>query len=400
MRGTLLLLLVLNSHDGVTPSGAVGDSENFALIFRHEMTLLAEQGGGAMHAVDSPDCRAQITSPTAGVLWTASYLIVQWRLCPMEEMATASIIIRVDGQEMTRGHPSAGRFTIHGIANGWHMVEVVAVDDQGTTLDVGGGMTMGFQVERGESLLGSMAKRVQAGEFARIDVVEQPRAAPAENESDQTDASSCSEAQDVTLVTAAINIGRRHGNITFEDDYIGNLRHILSLRCPVVIHLQERYLPLIEPFLHPRAMVRIKEIADLEGFKHAASIEALRTSDTWAGNKKMYNPAKMPHYNALVMSKLYWLADVSEDNPFDTEHFLWIDAGLCVRFVAQPLQLASVRPLLHRFLVYAMHYSYALGEDVHGFPQEAHVKFAGRGAEELLRGNIFGGTAAAVQANY
>ena len=63
---------------------------------------------------------------------------------------------------------------------------------------------------------------------------------------------------DITFVTAALDIGRRHGNISFEDDYIGNLRHILSLGVPLVIHLQSKHAPLIEPYLHARSIIRIK----------------------------------------------------------------------------------------------------------------------------------------------
>ena len=316
----------------------------------------------------------------------------------MEEMAATEVIVRIDGQQMTRGHPSAGRFTIHGIANGWHTVEVVVQGDQGT-MDLGEGMVVRFQVERGESLLGSMAKRVKLGEFSEIDA-RQPRNFSFSEMEGLKAASDvpCAKEQDFTLVTAAINIGRRHGNISFEDDYIGNLRHILSLGCAVVIHLQQEYVRMIEPFLHERASIRIKEIADLEAFKHAASIESLRTSHTWEGSKKAYNPAKMRHYNALVMSKVYWLAEVAREDPFETPRFLWIDAGLCVRFVQPPLDLGDALVSLDRFLVYSMHYDYSEGLDVHGFPQEAHFKFTGQAASQLLRGNILGGSVRAVEA--
>lgn len=309
----VLLLVVLCQRNDVLAAGAASDShqvQDFRALFVREVAAQ----GGALQAFDAPNCKSQITSPPANSLWTASYLIVQWRMCPMDQMSAASLVVRVDGHEMFRGHPSAARFTMHGIYNGWHTVEVVAHDYEGATLDFGD-MTRRFQVERGESLLGSMYKRVTAGEFGRIDVEH----AESENgdelkDDEQMRGEACSEVDDFTLVTAAINIGRRHGNISFEDDYIGNLRHILSLRCPTIIHLQERYVPLIEPFLHERAIISIKDIADLEAFKHAAAIEALRTSDTWAGSKKAYNPAKMQHYNALVMSKLYWLADVAGRN--------------------------------------------------------------------------------------
>jgi hypothetical protein len=48
----------------------------------------------------------------------------------------------------------------------------------------------------------------------------------------------CADGRDVTFVTAALDIGRRHGNVSFEEDYIGNVRHLLSLQCPIVLFLQ------------------------------------------------------------------------------------------------------------------------------------------------------------------
>ena len=35
---------------------------------------------------------------------------------------------------------------------------------------------------------------------------------------------------DVTFVTGALDIGRRHASHSFDDDYVQNLRHLLSLR--------------------------------------------------------------------------------------------------------------------------------------------------------------------------
>jgi hypothetical protein len=202
----LLLMLVCQRHD-VLAAGADSDShqgQDFRALFAREVAAQ----GGALQAFDSPNCKSHITSPPANSLWTASYLIVQWRMCPMEEMSAGSLIVRVDGQEMFRGHPGAARFTMHGIYNGWHTVEVVALDHEGVTLDVGD-MTRRFQVERGESLLGSMSKRVAAGEFGRIDVEHDEAEDEIDNNEDyatseQVGGVVCSEVEDFTLVTAAI----------------------------------------------------------------------------------------------------------------------------------------------------------------------------------------------------
>lgn len=67
----------------------------------------------------------------------------------------------------------------------------------------------------------------------------------------------------------------------------------------------------MEPFLHARAVVHTRDEDDLKKFKHFAAVERLRSSPEWRGFAKEGNPAKMPLYNALVMSKLYWLAEAS-----------------------------------------------------------------------------------------
>ncbi len=38
------------------------------------------------------------------------------------------------------------------------------------------------------------------------------------------------DAADVTLVTGALDIGRRHASHSFDDDYVQNLRHLLFLQ--------------------------------------------------------------------------------------------------------------------------------------------------------------------------
>ena len=123
---------------------------------------------------------------------------------------------------------------MHGIGNGPHTLEVVATDGAGSTLDLGPLLHLTFEVERGESLLGAMSKRVQAGDFRHLDSLSPP-AAMALNEEDGADGQetegsgvACAD-EDVTLVTAAINIGRRHGNISFEDDYIGNADKVVEV---------------------------------------------------------------------------------------------------------------------------------------------------------------------------
>ena len=48
-------------------------------------------------------------------------------------------------------------------------------------------------------------------------------------------------------------------------------------------------------------------------------------------------------YNAIVMSKLYWLADLCVRNPFHTRYFVWVDAGICTRTMLGPRNLDRLK---------------------------------------------------------
>jgi hypothetical protein len=204
------------------------------------------------HLVESLDrttCEHKIYSPNADLVWTASYLRIDWNICEEEDAGESLFSVRLDEQSVWRGMAGFGHSTIHGISDGTHSVSIDELDPHGILKKTISGVR--FVASRGMSLLGSMAKKVEqnASECAARDEYDGEN----EDDTDQID-----NTDDVTFVTAALDIGRRHGNISFEDDYIGNLRHLLSLQVPLVIHLQSKNVPLIEPYLHSRAVIRIK----------------------------------------------------------------------------------------------------------------------------------------------
>ena len=59
--------------------------------------------------------------------------------------------------------------------------------------------------------------------------------------------------------------------------------------------------------------------------------QKIRTSEKWieqASWLKDSPQAKYQWYNPIVMSKMFFLNDVTIWNPFDTEYFFWLDAGI------------------------------------------------------------------------
>ena len=314
---------------------------------------------------------AAIISPEEGKVWTSSYLTIQWGVCGIE----GRVMIFLDERHVVDVEPSpigdGGQFVLWGISDGPHEVRLLFPEASVS-------VESKFEVRKGEALLEGMARR-------------NPDAPPR---------GGCAE-QDVTLVTAALDIGRRHGDVSFVDDYIGNLLHILSLGCRVVIYIEAKYAHHLKGHLHELSLVRTKDIDDLKAFKHHEAVERLRNSSAWLGSRMNYNPAKMPLYNSLVMSKLLWLNGIAAENPLESEHFLWVDAGLCVKFIAPPLSLNVLRPALHRgrFVIFSMHDGAGGLTDVHGFSYKAYSEVLGVAHPgHLARGNIFGGSARAIAA--
>ncbi|MCC6988447.1 MAG: hypothetical protein IT181_05580, partial [Acidobacteria bacterium] len=127
------------------------------------------------------------------------------------------------------------------------------------------------------------------------------------------------------------------------------------------------------------------------------AIQRIRASDEWRGQAGWLadSPqAALAHYNALVFSKMAWLADAARSNPFGASHLFWIDAGL-LNTVPAPFLKA---PALAQRLVTAadaflwVEYPYPDGREIHGFPRAELTALAGvTDVDRVARGGFFGG---------
>ena len=66
-------------------------------------------------------------------------------------------------------------------------------------------------------------------------------------------------------------------------------------------------------------------------YPYASQIDAIRTSAAWLSQAAWLSEspqARLPFYNPMVLSKLPWLAEQAEDDPFGSEHYHWVDGAL------------------------------------------------------------------------
>lgn len=122
-----------------------------------------------------------------------------------------------------------------------------------------------------------------------------------------------------TYVTALYNIGRDDANF---EAYITWLNYLLSIPVQIVLYTT----PEIEQRLIYTARPTLKIIFE----RTIPYMKYVPTINTYVQNEyHTNNPTKdNPHFICLTHAKFIWLENTIVDNPFNSERFYWIDAGL------------------------------------------------------------------------
>jgi Bacterial protein of unknown function (HtrL_YibB) len=211
---------------------------------------------------------------------------------------------------------------------------------------------------------------------------------------------------DLTLVTALFNLGRGDANQGLADyqrrpfeEYLASFDVVLGLDAPLCIYLppelevyvwQRRCRSNTQVIVHPLEALR-------ERFAFFAQVERIRLDPAWRTRAAWLaeSPqANLTYYNPLVMSKMFMLNDQQLTNPFSTDHFLWIDAGLartCGAYLGPKDCLTRVASTLERFLFIC--FPYIGGAEVHGYDRVELARLAGTDyIRRVARGGLFGGS--------
>jgi hypothetical protein len=203
-----------------------------------------------------------------------------------------------------------------------------------------------------------------------------------------------------TIVTAAFDLGRDSLAAAFRrppDHYVRHLQATLAIDCPMVVYTQEAFVDFICATRGERdTRIVVLEGDAFAGFGHAPQIDAIRGEAQWRGQAAWLaeSPqASLPGYNALVMSKLLWLQEQAQDNPFGSEHLYWLDGALSHTVDPSLLDASSLVRLSQRhqrFLLVC--FPYEGSSEVHGFDSDSLARLAGVSHTRwVARGGLFGG---------
>jgi FkbM family methyltransferase len=205
---------------------------------------------------------------------------------------------------------------------------------------------------------------------------------------------------DLTIVTGLWNINRE--GRPFEH-YIDNFKKFLNIPQNLFIYIPKEYEYLVwEKRSSHNTSVRLYELEDIKNMyaPHWDKTQEIRTNPDWynltgeVGWLKNSPQATLEWYNPIVMSKMFLLHDVSIWNPFNTEKFIWLDAGITNtvydKYFTENDVLNKISPHLDTFLF--LSYPYETNDEIHGFKKGPIDLITQANVNYVCRGGLFGGT--------
>lgn len=208
--------------------------------------------------------------------------------------------------------------------------------------------------------------------------------------------------EDLTVVTGLWNINRLGRDFSF---YIENFKKFLDFPVNLFIYVPKEleYLVWQNPMrTKENTQVRIVELENIKNNYYAPfweKTQEIRTSKEWLnqtgehGWLKESPQAVSEWYNPIVQSKMFMLHDAKVLNPFDTNYFIWLDAGITntvyENYFTENRCFDKIIPHLSTFLF--LSYPYEAMNEIHGFNFESMNKFARQTVKYVCRGGLFGG---------
>jgi FkbM family methyltransferase len=199
-----------------------------------------------------------------------------------------------------------------------------------------------------------------------------------------------------TIVTGLWNIGRNGRPF---DHYIENFKKFLDIPQNLFIYIPQEYEYLVwEKRDRKNTFVKIYELDDVKNMYQPfwEQTQNIRNNQQWlslSGWLSGSPQSSLEWYNPIVQSKMFLMNDVTIWNPFDTDYFFWLDAGITntvpYTHLVENNVLNSLPEFANPFLF--LSYPYEANTEIHGFEFGAMNQYAGEKVTYVCRGGLFGG---------
>lgn len=139
-----------------------------------------------------------------------------------------------------------------------------------------------------------------------------------------------------TVVTALLDIGRGQWSSQSRsyNTYLTYMHRVLRLDVNMVIFIDSKGRPFVDWMRRGRenrTLVIETNIKDLPYYRYLKRIQNIMDSDAYQQDNELVRKglceARVPEYDILQWSKLYFLHEVISRNPYLNRFFIWMDGG-------------------------------------------------------------------------
>ena len=200
----------------------------------------------------------------------------------------------------------------------------------------------------------------------------------------------------LTIVTGLWNIGRDGRPFTH---YLQHFNHFLDIDANLFLYVPKELEEMVwAKRSKENTFVKIYELEDIKNMYMPFwdKTQEIRNNPEWKNQVEWLSnspQSSLEWYNPIVQSKMFLLNDVTIWNPFNTEYFMWLDAGITntvyEKYFTDNKALDKILPYLESFLF--LSYPYEANTEIHGFDFDAMNRYAGKKVEYVCRGGLFGG---------
>jgi len=200
----------------------------------------------------------------------------------------------------------------------------------------------------------------------------------------------------MTIVTGLWDINRNGRSF---DHYIEHFKNLLQIPQNLFIYVPKELESLV--WEHRNRENTYVKVMELDGVKNLYSpfwdrTQEIRTNSNWLNQVGWLGSspqASLEWYNPIVQGKMFMLNDASIWNPFDTEYFFWLDAGITNTVPKGHLVDDNVLDKLtdHGNPFLFLSYPYEADTEIHGFKYGDMNRISGEKVKYVCRGGLFGG---------
>jgi len=198
----------------------------------------------------------------------------------------------------------------------------------------------------------------------------------------------------VTIVTAFFDINRsQNGDGRTIDQYAEWIKQTLLLNCNLYVVTEEKFKDLFIQFRPPqyKMCVQVIDLTQLRFYKYVNRMKEIMESAEY--KNRIQDPdrieCRLPEYNVIQYSKFHCLELAIHNNPFRTDYFAWMDAGLSRFFLDVDINVPYPGPRFVEHIKLYPNYLYIQKRvDLERFPMDEDFIWR---SDNLLSGGMFCG---------